>query len=476
MYHSLFEEVPCYLSVIDRDYTIVRTNAAFRAVFGDKVGSKCYDNYKGFTQKCPNCPIEQTFRDGLTHQSEEDWEIDGRTVHVMVKTAPIADENDQVTQVMEMCVDITRLKELQIDVEKKQDEFKYLFENVPCYLTVVDREFNVINSNKLFLTDFGGKFGTKCYEIYKTRDAKCDNCPVEKTFEDGRPHYSEEIWRKNGEETYVVVNTAPVMDKDGNITAVMEMSANITEVKRLQSELAILGETIAGMSHSIKNIVAGLEGGVYVVDSGLQKRKEDRVRVGWDMVKKNVAKISELVKGILYASKEREPDWRETDPGLLLTEICDLYQVAANTDNVTLIRDFKPEMGSFMLDPAGVHTALANVVANALDACRSHDADRQHRVIVSGAAFPERLVISISDDAGGIPREVRKKLFHKFYSTKGRKGTGLGLVMTRKIIDEHGGTIRVESEAGHGTTFIIEIPARSVGNKNSPELEPIVRH
>ena len=102
-----------------------------------------------------------------------------------------------------------------------------------------------------------------------------------------------------------MVNTAPVTSDNGEIRAVMEISTNITEVKKLQNELMILGETIAGMSHTIKNILSGLQGGVYVVDSGLQRGREDRVREGWDMVKRNVEKVSDLVHEILYASKGR---------------------------------------------------------------------------------------------------------------------------------------------------------------------------
>ncbi len=238
------------------------------------------------------------------------------------------------------------------------------------------------------------------------------------------------------------------------------MSTNITEVKRLESELAILGETIAGMSHSIKNILCGLEGGVYLLDSGFQRRKEDRVRAGWEMVKKNVAKVSELVKGILYASKEREPEYQECDPGQLLTEVCDLYEATALGEGIKIVREFELEMGNCFLDPAGIHSALSNLVSNAVEACRASDA-AGHRITVSGLFEGEVLFMEVTDDGNGMPKEVKRKIFSRFYSTKGSKGTGLGLVITRKVIEEHGGTIRVESEPDRGTSFFIEIPLGS---------------
>ena len=258
-----------------------------------------------------------------------------------------------------MAVDVTLLKRLQSKIEQKQQEFQYLFENVPCYLTVVDKDFNIIRNNNLFMRDFGVAEGRKCFQVYKGLGHRCDNCPVEKTFRDGGTNYSEEIWRKNGEDIYIIVYTAPILDDKGAVTAVMEMSTNITEVKMLQGELALLGETIAGMSHSIKNILSGLQGGVYVLDSGLTRGREDRVTAGWSMVKNNVEKISDLVKGILYASKDRQPEYTQYELGQLLTEVCDLYEAKARDEGVQLIRDFQKEISSCLMDPGGIHSALS---------------------------------------------------------------------------------------------------------------------
>lgn len=462
---SLFEEAPCYMTVVNKDYRIVRANRAFREQFGDQLGKNCFTGYKGLESKCEKCPVEKTFADGFSHQSEEIWKLDDEDAYVMVKTSPMYDDQGNLSEVLEMSVDVTRLKKLQMELSRRQEEYRYLFENAPCYLTVVDREFNIAQTNRLFDRDFGSdNRGNKCFEVYKKRDSKCANCPVEKTFIDGQSHTSEEVWRRNGEATHVVVSTAPVTDDKGNILAVMEMSTNITEIKRLQGELAILGETIAGMSHNIKNILSGLQGGVYVVDSGLTRSKQDRVEAGWLMVKNNVRKVSDLVQGILYASKERVPEYTECDPGALLTEICDLYAEKAAKTGIILHRDFDTEMGSFFLDPAGIHSALSNLVSNALEACHPKENVRACQVTVAGRVEGKRLLIQVTDNGEGIPEEVKDKLFNKFCSTKGAKGTGLGLVITRKVIEEHGGAISVESQPGRGTTFLIEIPLKPVGN------------
>ena len=461
MYKSLFDEVPCYLTVIDRDFRITRANRSFKSEFGDKVNQHCFSGYKNKTSRCKNCPVEKSFNDGASHQSEEVWSVNGSQTNVIVKTSPIFDEKGKVEEVLEMAVDVTLLKKLQFKIEKKRQEFQYLFESVPCYLTVVDKDFNIIRTNNFFARDFGPGEGQKCFQVYKNFEKKCDNCPVEKTFLDGCTNYSEEVWRKDGEDTYIIVYTAPVTDENGAIVAVMEMSTNITEVKRLQGELAILGETIAGMSHSIKNILAGLEGGVYVLDSGLTRNREDRVKAGWAMVKNNVEKISDLVKGILYASKEREPEYKLYEFGQLLSEVCDLFEAKAKDEGIQLVRDFQRTMCSCFIDPGGIHSALSNLVSNAIYACRTEDSEVSHSVVVSGRVEKGLLIVEISDDGVGMSQEALQNLFTKFYSTKGSEGTGLGLVITRKVIHEHGGVIRAESLLGQGSKFIVELPVRN---------------
>ncbi|MCA1960728.1 MAG: PAS domain-containing protein [Desulfomonile sp.] len=453
-YKDLFEKVPCYLTVVSRDYRIVRANQAFKEEFGDLVGRECFSSFKGLSGACKNCPVKKTFQDGAPHRSEEVWSIgpEGRKVYVVVHTAPIFDYDGKVLEVLEMSVDVTRQEKLHRELRKKEEQFRNLFENVPCYLTVIDGYYRIAFYNKIFARDFGDSWGKHCFEIYKNRDTRCENCPVKKTFADGNSHASEEVWNRGGQDVFVVINTSPITDEEGRTVAVMEMCTNVTELKLLQNELAVLGETVAGMSHSVKNVLSGLEGGVYIVDSGLKKGREDRVQAGWDMVKRHVEK-----EGHSLRSKERRPEYRECDPGTLLADVCDLFRAKAASQNVELVCDFDPVMGTAVLDPSGIHNAVTNLVSNAIAACRSVSGEKHH-VTLSGRMTDAALVIEVIDDGIGMPEEVQQNLFRKFYSTKGSKGTGLGLVATRKVVEEHGGTIAVTSGPGEGTTFTLRIP------------------
>ncbi|MDQ7784372.1 MAG: PAS domain-containing protein [Desulfomonilaceae bacterium] len=459
-YRELFEQVPCYLTVVDENYHITASNAAFKAEFGDQVGRSCFKGFKGRDSRCANCLVEKTFADGLPHRSEETWSLGDRKAFVIVHSAPIRDNGGRVSEVMEMALDVTRVERLQTQLNRKEEQFRNLFENVPCYLTVVDPSFRIAFHNRLFAEEFGSSWGKHCFEIYKGKDRKCDKCPVAETFSDGKSHSTEDTWHHNGKEIHVLIQTSPITDESGAIVAVVEMCTNVTELKLLQSQLIILGETIAGMSHSIKNILAGLEGGMYLVDSGLAKGREDRVRTGWEILRKNVGRVSELVKDILYASKEREPEYRECDPARILLDVYDLYEDMARKEGIEFVKDIPLTLGMAVLDPNGIHTCISNLVSNAIAACAAVRAKRSRRIVLKGQAQSDKLVIELSDHGIGMPQDVVEKLFTKFYSTKGSKGTGLGLVVTRKIVEEHGGRIEVESEFGVGTVFTVVIPLR----------------
>ncbi len=470
MYKELFEKVPCYITVIDKDYKIVRANEAFTNEFGNQVGKYCFTGRKGLNSKCENCPVEKTFASGVSKRSEEIWNpgSDDRKAYVIVHTSPILDESGEVVEVMEMSLDVTRMVRLQLELERKEEQYKSLIESVPCYLTVVDRNFRISYQNSIFTRDFGHKIGELCFTAYKGLDSKCINCPVERTFQDADNHTSEEIWSRNGSDAYIVTYTSPIHDEAGNVASVMEMCTNVTELKLLQNELAVLGETIAGMSHTVKNVLSGLAGGVYMVDSGLSQGKDDRVRVGWDMVKKNVDKVSHLVKDILYASKEREPEYEYCDFTSVLDDVCSLYEGKAQQHGIDLVRDYEVVPRMLVIDPNGMHNVLSNLVSNAIEACRNDTGKAAYHVAVGCETQGVDLILKVTDNGSGIPEEVRKNLFRKFFSTKGARGTGLGLVVTQKIIAEHRGTIRAESIEGEGTTFIVRISSKEPDRQSAP--------
>jgi signal transduction histidine kinase len=232
----------------------------------------------------------------------------------------------------------------------------------------------------------------------------------------------------------------------------------------LQAErLAAVGQTIATLSHHIKNILQGIRGGSYLIDMGLNEHDEATVRQGWTIVEKNQNKIYNLVMDMLTFSKEREPAMQQADLNQVVAEVVELMQPRAVELGATL--SFAPDraMPALTFDPEGLHRAVLNIVTNALDAVEGKG---DGQVVVETAYDPDANVVRIvvEDNGVGIPAHQIEDIFNVFTSNKGARGTGLGLSVSRKIIREHGGTIRVESDAGTGSRFLLELPLTPTGD------------
>jgi len=237
--------------------------------------------------------------------------------------------------------------------------------------------------------------------------------------------------------------------------------------------LAAIGQTIASLSHHIKNILQGVRGGSYLIEMGLgdhaaaqgeepdeeaAQKAVDTIRKGWGIVERNQERISALVLDMLTFSKEREPDPRPSDLNQVVGEVVELMNTRAEELSVELVWRPAPDMPTLMFDPEAIHRAVLNVVTNAIDACEDSD---QGRVIVSARYDDDAHVafIEVEDNGAGIAPDDLEAIFTVFVSRKGGRGTGLGLPVTRKIFEEHGGQVRVDSTVGKGSRFTLELPA-----------------
>ncbi|MFH1243811.1 MAG: hybrid sensor histidine kinase/response regulator [Pseudomonadota bacterium] len=238
--------------------------------------------------------------------------------------------------------------------------------------------------------------------------------------------------------------------------------------KLLESErLAAVGQTVAGLAHAIKNITGGLTGGAYVLEKGIEMKNEDYLSQGWNMVKGNVAKVKGLALDLLNYAKEREPNYELCDPNRPVREVFDLMLPYAREYGVALDAEQDKGLPDAWFDPEGIHRCLMNLVTNAIDACT--DISFSHRegkvVIRSQKARGWAVEYQVIDNGCGMGEDTKAKVFYRFFSSKGSRGTGLGLMITKKIVDEHGGVIECESTKGRGTKFAIRLPEM---NKPSP--------
>jgi signal transduction histidine kinase/FixJ family two-component response regulator len=463
---TYFNEMPCFVSIHNPKLEIVAVNQLYRERLGDKVGCGSWEVYRGKAGTRSKCPAAETFKSGNGQRTRAGINYaSGQEAPVIVHTAPIRNQSGEVELVVEISADITEVKRLQEELRQTQQRYQQLFDEVPCYISLQDRQFRLLAANRRFNDDFDVELGAYCYEVYKHRDEPCPNCPVAKTFEDGRSHQSEMVVTpKSGEQHNVLIWTAPIKNASGEITKVMEMSTDITEIRELQDHLSSLGLKISSISHGIKSLLASMDGGIYLVESGLVKDDPGRVQDGWEAVKTVISRIRKLVFNILFFAKEREFKPEPTDVLNFAYDVAAGVESKIKAAGIGLECDFETALGEVQMDAGVVRLALINILENAQDASVEDTAEKSHRIGFSVKPQDNHIVFEISDNGTGMDRETRESLFTLFFSSKGNKGTGLGLFIANKVIEQHGGKIRVDSEPNRGSSFRITILAAPPGS------------
>jgi two-component system NtrC family sensor kinase len=228
----------------------------------------------------------------------------------------------------------------------------------------------------------------------------------------------------------------------------------------LQSErLAAIGHTVATLSHHIKNMLQGMKGGGFLIEEGIKQSDDEAVVRGWKMVERNQQKIADLVLDMLTFSKERVPDLQLGNLNETVADVTELMSHRANELEVELEWQPAADLPAVAFDSEGLHRAVLNLVTNAIDACSD---EPRGKVVVMTACDSknQRIEVRVHDNGEGIEPDSLEQIFKPFESTKGNRGTGLGLPATRKIVREHGGDVFVESEPGQGSLFRLTLPIR----------------
>ncbi|MGD8887916.1 MAG: hybrid sensor histidine kinase/response regulator [Desulfobacterales bacterium] len=232
----------------------------------------------------------------------------------------------------------------------------------------------------------------------------------------------------------------------------------VREKTELQSHLSSLGLMIGSISHGLKGLLTGLDGGMYLLDSGFAKKDQQRITEGWEVTKSMVERIRKMTTDILFYAKERDLKWERVDALIFANEVAKVVAPKMKDRDIAFLKNFDSAIGHFEIDTGHIHSALMNILENALDACARDKSKKSHKVTFGVRQQREHILFEIFDDGIGMDTETQDKLFTPFFSSKGDKGTGLGLFISNKFIEQHGGKINVKSTPGKGTRFQIEIP------------------
>jgi signal transduction histidine kinase len=236
------------------------------------------------------------------------------------------------------------------------------------------------------------------------------------------------------------------------------LEALVREKIELQDHLSSLGLMIGSISHGIKGLLTGLDGGMYLVESGFSKENQDQIKEGWETVKLMVDRIRKMVLDILYYAKERDLRWERVDPLSFAEDLAATFAPKIENQNIEFVREFDETVGEFEIDAGYIHSALTNILENAVDACTKDAGKTYHKIVFSVRQDANHVIFAVFDNGVGMDSDTVSKLFTPFFSSKGRRGTGLGLFISHKIVRQHSGEILVKSTPGQGTLFTVKIP------------------
>lgn len=364
-------------------------------------------------------------------------------------------------------------------------------ETMPLIAFVVDRAFQIKSSNALFKKTFARRDDTastsaaipescndisringhaseetpeeSCHRVCSNNALPCPECPALATFKDGESHQTEISYTlANGEQLPCLVWAAPIaVNEVGTVSEAIIMATDIQKVMDIKNHLTSLGLMIGSVSHGIKGLLTGLDGGVYLLNSALKKEDQAQAREGLEMVQQMTSKIKKMILDILFYAKDRELQRETVSAKEFGKDLLNTMASRAAALSIALESTLPDSDFTFSADTGALHSALINILDNALDACVADggkDEQIKHFVELSVSCTSPKVIFTITDNGIGMENQEMEKAFCLFHSGKGKGGTGLGLYISNHIIDQHGGTIKITSEKNSGTAFTVTLP------------------
>ena len=478
-YQSLFETVPCIITVQDKQYTLVGYNREFADRFDPQPGDYCFQAYKGRTTKCPNCPVEKTFKDGRAHYSEESGiSKDGNPTHWIVKTSPIRNEAGEIVAAMEMNLDITHRKQLEEDLQRSEKKYHDIFNNIRNPIFVLDADtLEIIDCNASVRAVYG----------------YAKNELVQRSFldlfnNDDQKRYSEEL------KTVSVVNQVKQIRKDGTVIFVdiwispseypgkhvlLVTTSDITE--RLETEqqliqaskMATLGEMATGVAHELNQPLAVIKTASSYFMKKVNKQEPIDGEILYTMseeIDSHVDRATKIINHMRQFGRMSDQRLEKIQLNDVLEKSFEIFSQQLKVRGIDVTWQLEQDLPLVMADVDRMEQVFINLLINARDAIEekwqaapSQKGDK--KITLRTFSKRNRVVAEVQDTGIGISKSISEKIFEPFFTTKEiGKGTGLGLSISYRIVQDFGGHIRVTSRKGEGATFIITFPAADSRN------------
>ncbi|GAB7079998.1 PAS domain S-box protein [Megalodesulfovibrio paquesii] len=493
-YQNLFANVPCFITVQDRNFRLLRYNREFKDHFHPRPGQPCYKAYKGRNEKCPDCPVETTFQTGRSATSEESGlDSQGNLRHWLVTTAPLRDEKGEVVAAMEMSLDITARKELEREAKRLEEKYQAIYRTIPSPVFLLDLTgLTVLDCNKSAETVYGitrkdmlGRYFPDFF-LPESRDRMAAELQVCKPIERAPQLVPD------GRTLYVAMLATPV--EIGGSRVLLITVTDIT--RRLEAEqqlvhagkMATLGEMAAGVAHELNQPLTVIKGAASYFLKKIRRGETVAPDVLADLSQEmdsHVDRATRIINHLREFGRRPEMELNEVDVGDVLGRSLEMFRQQLALRQITVELDVSPNVPKVMGDAGRLEQVFVNMLMNARDAIEEKFQGERGRAALGplGAGDPEEKRIAIvardchgwvhirvSDTGGGVPPGVQARIFEPFFTTKATgKGTGLGLSISYGIVQDCGGEIFLERTGPEGSTFLVILPSSDAAACMLPE-------
>ncbi len=458
-YQELFDQVPCTITVQNRDYKLIEFNKEFSKKFHPEYGDHCYSAYKQLNKKCTNCPVERTFTDGQSHFSEESGiDRDGIVTHWFVKTAPLKDENGDIVAAMEMTIDISRRKRLEEIVKDSERKYQAVFKSIPNPIFILDIDtYKILNCNNSALNLYGYAkeeiknkafsllfFSPEKFESFKTH--------IKKPFQERLIHL-----KKTGETLYVNIWVSPAdfTEQTVLLVTVIDITLSIeTERQLIQAgKMATLGEMATGVAHELNQPLSVIKTASSFISRKLKKNEtidKDILNTLSEEIESHVDRASKITNHMRLFGRKSEFSKEPVNINNTIKRAFDIFSQQLKLREIEVQWGLDEALPLIPADPVRLEQVFINLLINARDSIvartENKDEDQIRRITITTSFSQDNVTAGISDTGTGIAAEVMDKIFEPFFTTKKvGEGTGLGLSISYGIIREFGGNISAKN-------------------------------
>ncbi|MBW1722272.1 MAG: PAS domain S-box protein [Deltaproteobacteria bacterium] len=472
-YRNLFEHVPCYVTVQDREFRLLKYNKEFARRFDPSPGDYCYHAYKGRQERCGVCPLVGTFSDGRPRSSEEmGINKDGTRSFWMVRTVPIRDSGGRIVAVMEMCLDVTQMKFLENEVRKSEEKYRMIFNTMPNPIFVLDPEsLEIIDCNNSIEAVYGfGKeeiLGSSFMQFFEEGDR--ETCAGKIRNAEGLSKVRQ--IKKDGETIFVnmYVSHGEYGQRKALLVTANDITARLMAEQQLiqAGKMATLGEMATGVAHELNQPLSVIKTASSFLLRKVRRKEpieDDILETMTSEIDSHVDRASKIINHMREFGRPAEVKRSEVQVNDTLLKALEIFNQQLRLREIEVVMDLDKDIPVIMADANRLEQVFINLFTNARDAIEEKWEGRsappgEKRIYLRTGMEDGQVVVEVRDTGIGIPESIRGRIFDPFFSTKKvGKGTGLGLSISYGIVRDYEGTIEVRSREGEGSAFILRFP------------------